>query len=794
MSDRRVNLHEHSPSESPGESIGPYRLIEIAGRGGFGTVWRAVRAEPFHQVVALKVMKAGMDSEAVLARFDQERAVLARMDHPSIARAIDGGMTQRGRPYFVMEFVEGKPITTACDVAQADLKTRALLLASACDAVQHAHQRGVLHRDLTPGNVLARRGEQGALEVKVIDFGVAKALTSNENPSVTEAGEMIGTPASMSPEQARGGDADTRSDVWGLGSILHELLLGVPPTGDPLGSTITRARAIANLRGGIVVSRDELLRRFDDALLVARSASRVQLLHATRGELGWILDRALAPDPADRYQSPAAFAADLRAWCSGGALEAGPRTLTYRVRAYARTHRMQVAAAAVIGLVLVGATAVSSWFAVHESRARAEVERRAEEVRRIASVQSKVIAGLRPDFLGAEIVQDLLNRHRDALVRDEPDRSIRKELLATMYREVLKVNKSDLGGAVIARRLLDPLEAEADALEDLPLAAAQLRHEVADRRWQLGQLEQAQALASRARDIRRETLGQLHQDTLDTTHLCGMIAWSQGRMDEAIALLSEAWSGRSRTLPEDDIRTSESAMQLGSALAAADRSAEALEPLEVSLAARRKLFGADSAEAAGPLRELGTALANLGNFSQGQSMLREAWEIRVRTIGLDAPGTVRAQVGLAFALQQGGDIAQACEVYKDALPRLARTAGTQSANYLHHRVAHAQCLLRSGKLSLARTELEESQAALERAVGATAPATLRCTASLAEAMAIETGDPLAEGLVDDALASAQAASLARSPTNDLLLRDLHGARERVRAALHAPVQAGGPNP
>jgi len=732
MIDRPAPDHTapHGHRETSGEQVGAYTLLAIVGQGGAGTVWRARRCEPFEQIVALKILKPGMDSEAVITRFDQERQALARLDHPAIARAIDGGLTPRGRPFFVMEFVDGLPITTACDARSIGLRQRAELLAQACDAVQHAHQRGFLHRDLTPGNVLVRQDEHGQRLAKVIDFGIAKALGGDEASVVTEFGEFVGTPAYTSPEQSRREPADTRSDVWGLGAILHELLLGTPPSGGD-GSTQSRAVSLAALRRGETLDRRVILQQRAAELAVTRSTTPEALRAALQGELGWILDRALAASPDDRYQSAAALAADLRAWCAGSALEAGPRTLAYRARAYARTHRSQVAAASLALAALVSATVISTLFALREADARSQADQRADEARRIAMLQSKVLEGLDPGFVGAAIVQDVLNRHRDALVSEELDRERRRELLKSTFTEITKVNRSDVGRAVIEQWLLEPMErGVADDLADVPLVAAGMDLELA-RRWRaLGRFERAQTLAMRALGVRQAQLPANDPLIAEALHLCGLLAWDQGQLDQAAGLVHQAWDCAAIHAARQP-HLWQIAVDLGTLRTHQERFHDAHLLLEEAAAGRTEAFGADAPETSGALRELGAVLSQTGDHARAIPMLRAAWEHRVATIGADAPGTTRAQVMLAMALMRAGDPSAALAVAEDASPRMLKSLGRSNPAVLHLRGFRAECLIALGRADEAGTELQDLLPAHIDALGQAHPQTERIRAMMA---------------------------------------------------------------
>jgi serine/threonine protein kinase len=373
-------------SERPGDWIGPYRLLERIGEGGFGTVYLAERREHISQRVALKVIKPGMDTRAVVARFEQERQALAVMDHPFIAKVFDAGATPAGRPYFVMEHVAGEPITDYADRHNLSVRKRLELFAGVCEAVQHAHLKGIIHRDIKPSNILVSVRDGQPLP-KVIDFGVAKAITHalTEKTIFTETGQLIGTPEYMSPEQAEMGttDIDTRTDVYSLGVVLYELLSGLLP----FDSEDLRSAGFAAI---CKVLREKDPPKPSTRLSTVNAASaediarhrRVQREHLAtelRRELDWIPLKAIRKDRTERYQSPADLARDVRNYLEGKPLEAGPESAAYRMKKYIRRNkgRVAAAAAAVLMLQLVLGLAGTLWQATEAQRAAQRAGERA---------------------------------------------------------------------------------------------------------------------------------------------------------------------------------------------------------------------------------------------------------------------------------------------------------------------------------------------------------------------------------------------------------------------------------
>ena len=384
---KRPSTPGEPTAASPGAGmiVGPYKLVQEIGEGGMGTVYLAQQTEPVRRLVAVKLIKPGMDSRQVLARFEAERQALALMDHPNIARVLDAGATADGRPYFVMELVKGVPITKHCDQHRLGVRDRLALFADVCRAVQHAHQKGVIHRDLKPSNVLVAPFD-GRPVVKVIDFGVAKATGQplTDRTLVTGLGAVVGTPAYMSPEQAELNnlDIDTRSDIYALGVLLYEMLTGSTPL------TVGRVKEVALLELLRLVREEEAPRpsaRLSTtvelpSIAAARGVEPAGLSRMMRGELDWIVMKALEKDRERRYETANAMASDIRRYLADEPVQACPPSAWYRLRKLARRNKGLLTATAVVFLALVAGTAVATWQAVRATLA----ERRALAAFRMA--------------------------------------------------------------------------------------------------------------------------------------------------------------------------------------------------------------------------------------------------------------------------------------------------------------------------------------------------------------------------------------------------------------------------
>lgn len=546
-----------TPGLMPGGRVGPYRLLSLLGEGGFGMVWLAERRHPIVQRVAMKVIKPGMDSRAVIARFEQERQALAVMDHPNVARVYDAGTTDAAsgsRPYFVMEYVKGEPINRFCDRSRLTIRQRLELFIPVCEAVQHAHHKGIIHRDLKPGNMLVVQTEPGdgsqstgaraAGIPKVIDFGISKAISHlmTDKTIYTEQGQVLGTPEYMSPEQADLGavDVDTRADVYSLGVVLYELLAGVLP----FPPEEIRSRGFAEIQRLI---RETPAPRPSTRLAgpgtgvhaaaEARRTTPEELRQTLRNELEWIPMRALRKDRTERYSTPADLAQDIRNYLDGRPLIAGPESGLYRFRKFVARRRAPVFAGAIVFLALIGGTigtSIGMRWALHERAearsaaerereaaakaheaeelakgARAEAERRRQQADRTVAFLTRVLSGADPEHARGreitvrEVLDDAASR-LDAELSDQPEVALEVHtVIAGAYANLRQYRLSErhLERALVLVRQVG----RAGTLEEANLLDALARvtfdvHQTTMRR--------AAELLSGALDIRKKILGE----------------------------------------------------------------------------------------------------------------------------------------------------------------------------------------------------------------------------------------------------------------------------------------------
>ncbi|MBX3362218.1 MAG: serine/threonine protein kinase [Phycisphaeraceae bacterium] len=594
-------------AERPGTIIGPYKILQQIGEGGFGSVFMAEQEKPVQRRVALKIIKLGMDTRQVVARFEQERQALAMMDHPNIARVYDAGATETGRPYFAMELVKGEPIVHYCDKNNLSIEARLDLFAQVCNAVQHAHTKGIIHRDIKPTNILVST-QDGRPHAKVIDFGIAKATASKltEKTLFTEFQQLIGTPEYMSPEQAEGSlDIDTRTDVYSLGAVLYELLTG----STPFSGRDLRSAAFAEIQRMIrEVEPPKPSTRLSQSagtlagIAAARRTEPKRLGMIVRGELDWIVMRAMEKDRQRRYETASGLGADIRRYLSGDNVVAAPPA-GYKHTVHEGTRKVAPESAVGAALVLIAGTVWQARAAADQRdkarqeatralAAESETRRRAEDLQRVADFQGQMLAQVDPMAAGMRLTDDVSGRLDAALAKanlSDEDRAARMEAFIGMWSQI---SATDAALELIDRTILRPAAAALDTqFEDQPEIAATLRHVVAERYHDLGLDGEAVALQERVVEARRRLLGEDNTETVKSIGNLGVYQASLAMHKEAEANYREALERGRRVRGEDDPETMVYLANVGSILVQTGRFDEAEPVLREALERRRLCVG-----------------------------------------------------------------------------------------------------------------------------------------------------------------------------------------------------------
>jgi eukaryotic-like serine/threonine-protein kinase len=717
-------LGEPEAAADPAEGrFGPYRLVRRIGEGGMGAVYLAERSDGQVEMrVAVKMLPPRLDTDLLRRRLLAERQILARLEHPGIARLLDAGVSSDETPYFVMEYVDGEPIDRHCDRLRLDLRARLALFRQVCAAVDFAHRRLVVHRDLKPSNILVT--PEG--RVKLLDFGIAKALDGEgygDETELTRAGGRPMTPAYASPEQVRGESVTTATDVYLLGVLLFRLLSGHHPFPRQGLSTAERERRLcetepeppsaALLRVGEPPRCGDRRAPAPEFLAAARATTAPRLVRALRGDLDNIVLTALRREPEHRYPSVAALSEDVERYLQGMPVAARPATIGYRASRFVRRNRAGVAAAASIAGLLLALTGVS----IHSARASAEQARSVAAERDRAAAETTRAEQITEFLVGLfETADPLRSPETEMSARDLLDRGVqrfdsltlpvdaRAELGVTMarayrslglYDDALRlmdrVVYSERGGTRQALRLAEALRVRGDLLTqtgDFAAAEQLFRRSLEIRREHLGEFhvevaatldhlaealrrsgeyEQAEPLFREALQMRRLLLGDEHPSVATALNNLGLLLIDTGHYDEAERVLRQSLEMRLRLLGDEHPSVVQSLNNLALALRSKG-DPWAAEPLaRRTLEMRRTLFGDRHPAVARAMNNLGILLRSTAEYGEAESMLRQALELRRDLLGADHPSSIRTQHNLGTLLRYRGEFDEAERLLVDAL-------------------------------------------------------------------------------------------------------------------------------
>jgi serine/threonine protein kinase len=672
------------PNESRvGSIIGPYHLLELIGEGGMGLVWLAEQREPVRRRVALKLIKAGMDTRDVVARFQSERQALALMDHPAIAKVFDAGSTPNGRPYFVMEYVAGLPITTYADKHKLTTRQRLELFMLVCDGVQHAHQKAIIHRDLKPSNVLVNEID-GNPKPRIIDFGVAKAASQqlNAGTAYTKLGSMIGTMDYMSPEQAdSGGEGiDTRTDVYSLGVVLYELLVGALPLDFNKVAYNEFLRVLREEEPQRPSTRLSTMGGESATAAKNRHVDPTTLSRQLRGDPDAITLKALEKDRKRRYGSPSELAADIAHCLRNEPVTARPPSFGYRTGKYIRRYWPGVSVASAVVLLLVG-------FAIAQTIA----------LRRIT------------------------------LERDRADRVTK--LMTNMFKVADPIDIPN--NSVTAREILDKASnGIKTGLSTDPETQAKMMYTVAESYVGLGMYERAQSLDEQAVELQMRVLGPRNPDTLRSKSALASVLRMGRQYSEAEKLDRETLDIRRRVLGPLHPDTLASTRNLADDLTVTGSNVEAETLLRGTLEAQRRTRGSDDPETLISMQSLASALSfKTRTDDEAEALEREVVEIQSRTLGPENPNTLKSMNELSGHLKND---AEAEKLYRATLEIQRRVLGPEHMDTAFTMYCLANLLTREGRYAEAEEMYRQTVLIYQRVLGPEHPTTLILTFQLAD--------------------------------------------------------------